>query len=36
MSISIASNILQCKPDLSKWEGYTINLESDNFENELY
>lgn len=33
--VGITSRILQCKPDISKWEGYAINLESDNFENKL-
>lgn len=36
MPVGIASNVLQFEPDLSKWEGYAINLESDNFKNELH
>ncbi len=36
MLVSIASNILQYKPNLSKREGYSINLESNNFKNELH
>lgn len=36
MLVGITSNILQYKPDLSKQEGYVINLESDNFKSNLY
>ena len=36
MPIGIASNILQCEPNLGKWEGYAVNLEFDNFKNELH
>ncbi len=36
MPVDIASNILQCKPDLSKREDYAVNLESDNFKNVLH
>lgn len=34
--VGIANIILQYKPDFGEWEGYAINLESDNFENKLY
>lgn len=34
--VSIVSNVLQCKSDFSKWKGYVINLEFNNFENELH
>ncbi len=33
---SIASNVLQCEPNLSKREGYAVNLESNKFKNELH
>lgn len=36
MSVNITSNILQCKLDLSKWEGYIVNFKSNNFENKLH
>lgn len=34
--VGIASNVLQYEPNLSIWEGYAINLVSNNFENELH
>ncbi len=36
MPVSIANNVLEYKLDLSKREGYAINLKSSNFENELH
>lgn len=34
--VSITNNILQYKPDLSKQEGYIVNLKSDNFKNKFH
>lgn len=36
MPVGIAGNILQYKPDFSKRENYTVNLESNNFKNKLH
>lgn len=36
VSVSIASYILQYKPDIRKQQGYSIDLEIVNLENELY
>ncbi len=36
MAVGITSKHLQYKPVLSKRKGYVVNLESDNFENELH
>lgn len=36
MLIGIASNVLYCKPDISKKNGYFINLKANNFEKKLY
>lgn len=34
--VGIASNVLQCETDFCKQKGYAINLNSDNFKNELH
>ena len=34
--VGIVSCILQCETDISKQKGYSVDLEADNFENELY
>ncbi|WP_375449087.1 DUF6570 domain-containing protein [uncultured Nostoc sp.] len=34
--VSIASRVLQCEPDISEREGYSVDLEADNLENELH
>ena len=36
MPVGITSRILQCKPDISKQEGYSVDLEANNLENELH
>lgn len=36
MLISIASRVLQYKPNISKQNGYFIDLEANNFQNKLH
>lgn len=34
--VGIASRVLQCEPDISEQEGYSVDLEADNLEKELH
>lgn len=36
MPVGLVSRVLQCEPGISEREGYSVDLEADNLENELH